>query len=28
LHDYPLYEFTIVVHKFDERRRAGEESQQ
>jgi hypothetical protein len=28
LHDYPLYEFTIVVYKLDERRRAGQEAQQ
>ena len=28
LHDYPLYEFTIVVYKFDERRRARKEAQQ
>lgn len=28
LHDYPLYEFTILVHKFDERRRAQKEAGQ
>jgi SAM-dependent methyltransferase len=28
LHDYPLYEFTIVVYKLDERRRAGREAPQ
>ena len=28
LHDYPLYEFTIVVYKFDERRRAPKEVRQ
>jgi len=28
LHDYPLYEFTILVYKFDERRRGRKEAQQ
>ena len=26
LHDYPLYEFTILVYKFDERRHRGKRS--